>query len=269
MGYQANATLKTRGQIVTACFQNVGDNGVYKPGDIKLTGYENEPGWQDAGHDCDVTITRIDQGGYTMTDEIWLGWVDEYEEGEGWVLGYWYDIVNDQDVDPETTEITFDFGEALWLETPDTKKGDEQFALVSSGQVAAKDSSYELVERGNIAGNPMPVSVKAFDVSLTGYEDVEGWQEAGHDCDVTLTRIDQGGYTTTEDLWLGWVDEYDGEVWSGGFWYDIVNDAEITDESDIAFLPGEGLWVETPDTKKGSEVFTLHFPTPLANHEAK
>ena len=254
----------TRGQIIGSVFENVGDAEHYTSNDIKITGYEDEEAWQDSGVDCDVKITRMDQGGYTCEDEVNLGWVAEYDDGK-WT-SWWYDLVTDDDVDPENP-IQFNYGEGLWLETPTDKLGSETFKLTSSGAVSPDDSIYPLLTRGNVVANPMPVEIDAMDVTITGYEDEEAWQDSGVDCDVKVTLIDQGGYTCEDEVSIGWVAEYDDGEWTA-WWYNLVTDDDLARE-EVKFPAGLGLWVETPTDKLGKETFHIEFPSPIAKHDAE
>ena len=282
VGYM-NQETSEGSALVTSPFVRINDTESFKITDLKVTGYREA--FEEAGETYYeyFSVTKMDENGFAYNDGIThpedgfqLSWYDEYIEDK-WIGGYWFDVLNGSIEEPITDEAaeSFDYGAALLI---DVQSAVGEVAVIeSAGAVSAINCAYELTPGSCIVGNPMPTPINIANVGIEGYRDnevVQGEQIYEY---VVLTKMDENGFayndgiTHPEDgFQLNWYDEFDGEKWIGGFWYDVINGSyenPIVEEDGIEILAGEGWLADFQQLDE--EVVTIEFPSPIAKPDAE
>ena len=182
MGYQ-NVDTRSKLQYIVPTFRSVTVGDTIKIADIKVTGYEDITAYAEGWNG--PIVTKIDNRGYTMNDEDLFGedtldLMYIYDDPGDGMVGHWFDNIAFDYIEnyPEEAKYAIIYGEGLWVDMPVPQYG-EEIKFVYSGEVATDDSQFNLRDKLNIVGNPMPVNVNFADVDVTGYEDIpayaEGW----------------------------------------------------------------------------------------------
>ena len=175
------------------------------------------------GADGCVSISTIDEEGYTADTYIWAEWS---EEEIGWV--------ND-DMEFIDDSVVFDAGTAFWIQND----MGETVGMQSAGSVGAEDVNLPINSGYCMAGNPFPCDVKMMDILVKG---------EGADGCVSISTIDEEGYTLDTYIWAEWSEEEIG-------W--VNDDMEFVDETEVV-TPGSAFWVQC-DLEDGAE---LYIPAP-------
>ena len=282
VGYM-NQETSEGSALVTSPFVRINDTESFKITDLKVTGYREA--FEEAGETIYeyFSVTKMDENGFSYNDGIThpddgfqLSWYDEFD-GEKWTGGFWYDAINGSIEDPITDETaeSLDYGAALLI---DVQSAVGEVAVIeSAGAVSSINCAYELTPGSCIVGNPMPTPINIANVGIEGYRDNEVVQGEQIYEFVMLTKIDENGFSLNDGIThpedgfqLDWYDEFDGEKWTGGFWYDAINgsiEAPITEADEIVINPGEGWLADFQQLDE--EVVTIEFPSPIAKPDAK
>ncbi len=278
VGYQDIPLNDDGFSIVGASFINVGATGAntgLHVTDIKIKGYLDHEGFQDAGTDGDFTMMIIDKDGrgvhsYSYTHE----W--DWDTG-AWAAagGKWYDAeAGDFVTVGGALDIVIPAGQGLFFSAPTFDDGDttagNTFVVGNSGEVYQQTVPFIVNDDGfTCIANPYPAGVKVSTVKVSGYLDHEGFQDAGTDGDFTMMVIDKNGhgihsYSYTHE----W--DWDTGAWAaaGGKWYDAeAGDFVVADGAlDYALPGGQGLFISAPtyddgDTTASAEfTFTFYYP---------
>lgn len=174
--------------------------------DITVVGYDGET----AG---DVDIQILDNLGRMTTQYFWVDLPDD--DIYGWLDG-----------DDEPADVTFQPGEGLWVNAPNS-----DFKLQTAGKVPTSGVAVTLREGFKMVANPTPVNVDIQDISISGYVG----ETAG---DVDIQILDTLGRMVNQYFWVdlpddgiyGWLDGDDEPV-------------------EALIAPGAGLWVNAPSAE--------------------
>ena len=167
-----------------------------------------------------VSLSTIDTYGYTAATYVWADWS---ETEVGWV----------DDNMEFVTDLTFDPGTAFWVQADV-----EGVTLQSSGAVEKSDVTIIYSNSGySLASNPFPMDVLMSEITAIG---------EGLDGCVSLSLIDDQGYTEATYVWADWGGDDVGWVDDN---MEFVTDATIG--------AGKGFWVQV-DVESAS----LYFPAP-------
>lgn len=233
--------------MVGPCFVNMGAKSI-KLSDIKVAGYENSDYymWEEMAAPMVIVQRRASSG----QPYAQYSWSDEFD-GETWTGGFWYKDMGEEE-DPVLNP-----GDALWAQTPDLEDC-EAFTFVVAGEVVKGSIAFTLNAGGKISVcNPTPVNIMLGDVEIHGYEDSDYymWEEMAAPM-VIVQALMPSGQPYAQ---YSWSDEFDGETWTGGFWY---KDLGEDDADSFEMKSGAGLWAQSPDLED-CEAFIMTFPAAL------
>ena len=109
---------------------------------------------------------------------------------------------------------------------------------------------------------------KLSDIKITGYQNNEDLKVVGGlvSEEFNFTLLDYAGYTMETEQYFFWYDEWDGEAWSGGQWWDIDYSPVVPEENDYDLQPGGAFWLTSmiapkDEDDKPTEVYYIEFPT--------
>ena len=259
VGY-LNSELSTDGQNQKVpTFVSITEGDGIRLSDLKVTGYDDIEGGCCWGN---VSIAMIGKSGACKkqgsmrVEYFWFDEEEAYEPG-------WYDIgenplKDDESVLGNADEIIFDVGQGFVVYCDSDYIG---CTIDSAGQVFMAQLSYPLSTDGqNYVGNPNPIPVKLSDLTVSGYDDIEGGCCWGN---VSIAMIGKSGACKKNGsmrVEYFWFDEED--AYEAG-WYDIGENPLKDDESilgnanEIVFNPGQGLVVYCDSDYVGS---MINFP---------
>ena len=168
-----------------------------------------------------VSLMKINAGGGTVTDAIymWENWGSAAETG--WTLDSVFIQPGDLELDP---------GTALWTDV-NPEFTDLQFQC--AGQVAEKTVTLPVVKGYSVGGNPFPVP---YDMS-NAYPTSDTYSgEALEGC-ISMMKINAGGGTITDYIYM-W------ENWGSAEETGWTLDSTFIKENDLVLGIGESLWLD-------------------------
>lgn len=215
VGY-AQSGLRFGGMLATPQFLNIGNTTSTPITALIPTGddtYNN------------VSIQTLDPAGYTVDSYAWTD-----AGGESWDQIGWVDDENNI-----VEDISFEPGQALWVQGASTTKG-----LQTAGKVGTADVAIRLRFGGTLAGNPFPTSITIGDLLPTGEDTYNN---------VSIQTLDAAGYTVDSYAWT----DAGGESWDQVGWVDDENNIV----TNIVIEAGQGLWIQG-----SSDAQYITFPAP-------
>ena len=189
--------------------------------DITVTGYNKEEGTAE-----EVSVQTLNKNGGMVDKYYWYDAVDGSDVYYGWLNGATSEFVN-------PGEVLFNVGDGLWVDAPSS-----DFKLQSAGQVMSASAAVTLREGFKMVANPTPVAADLTEITVTGYDEVEGTAE-----EVSVQTLNKNGGMVDKYYWYDAVDGSD--VYYG--WLDGAT-SEFVEEGDVEVGAGEALWVDAPST---------------------
>lgn len=260
--------MRDNGQLISASFLNPGKE-TFKVSEIKITGYEEDPGYYMA-QDYSADFYILDPSGRAVKGKNtyfeyrdpfdWVGY-------SGFLGGKWYN--NGEEITAlADNDFELEAGQAVWFTNPGG--GEAPFQFVTAGEVIQAEIPFPLADSGNGVGNPMATGVWVSDLFVTGYQEDPGYFMA-QDYSADFYILDDAGRAIKEDnLYFEYRDPFDWIGYSGflgGKWYN--NGVEVVQHGagDVQLQPGQGIWFSNPGG--GEKPFVLTFPQVVGEQATK
>ena len=246
--------MRQGNRMFAPMFETVNAAGTFSINDLTVKGFEPySEGGEGTGGEIIIKVLNknggiaVDEDGEKLSFSYWDN-EDTSEDGEGTGAGWYKDGYVSEDT--KVTDVTFDVGQAFWVEGVDGRW------ITTAGGVKMTEAVIP-ARQGNVgAGNPFPVARDlATEMYVTGYDSYdEGGDGTGGEIILKVLNKN-GGIDVDNDgrkmTWSFWDNEDTSDVGegTGAGWYRDGYVSEDTKVDDVSIPAGEGLWIEGVDSR--------------------